>query len=182
MTEDSNSKDNIKLCECGCGQELIRRKWWRPSWSPKFIKGHHLKGERSRNYRGGNYEDHGYDCIFKPDHPFAPKNGYVRKHRLIMEEYLGRYLLSTEHIHHRDGNKKNNEISNLQIVSNSEHQNITRKVDFTKYSCSICGSNKTQIEQNGKPHWYGDDKGGKLCRKCYKRELRKRNKVVITNL
>lgn len=32
MTEDSNCIDNIKLCECGCGQELIRRKWWRPSW------------------------------------------------------------------------------------------------------------------------------------------------------
>ena len=176
MTEDSNSIDNIKLCECGCGTKLIKKKWWRPSWSPRFIKGHHLKGSRSRNYRGGNYEDHEYDCIYTPYHPFAPKNGYMRIHRLVMEKHIGRYLLPTEHIHHKDGNKKNNDISNLQIISNSEHQNITHIIDFSNYKCSECGSNKTIIEKNGRPHWYYDGLGNTLCKNCYKRKLRRDKK------
>jgi hypothetical protein len=175
MTEDSNSIDNIKLCECGCGTELIKRKWWRPSWSPRFIRGHHLKGRKGDRYRGGKYDDHDYECVYMPQHPFTPKNNYVRIHRLVVEAHIGRYLTPKENIHHIDGNKRNNDISNLQIVSNSEHQKITHEVDFSGYFCSDCKSNKTKIEKNGKPHWYDDDKGGHLCRNCFRRKLYKRN-------
>src|SRR5574343_198642 len=43
------------------------------------------------------------------------------EHRLIMENHLGRSLLTNEHIHHKDGNKRNNEISNLMLISSSDH-------------------------------------------------------------
>ncbi len=45
-------------------------------------------------------------------------------HRKIMEEHLGRKLSSNEIVHHIDGNKLNNDISNLKIVSRSEHMKI----------------------------------------------------------
>lgn len=45
----------------------------------------------------------------------------ISEHRLVMEKVLGRELLPTEHIHHMDGDKLNNDPSNLQIVSKSEH-------------------------------------------------------------
>jgi hypothetical protein len=43
-----------------------------------------------------------------------------------MEEHLGRKLNSNEIVHHIDGNKANNDISNLQIVTRAEHINIHR--------------------------------------------------------
>lgn len=58
------------------------------------------------------------------------KDGYVRVsvrgervylHRLKAAELLGRELSANEHVHHIDNNPQNNDISNLNIVSNSEH-------------------------------------------------------------
>ncbi len=49
-----------------------------------------------------------------------------RIHREIMENYLGRELGRKEVVHHNDGNKGNNNISNLTVMTQSEH---------TKYHC-----------------------------------------------
>ena len=62
------------------------------------------------------------------------KDGYLRYsddryvHRVIMEEHLGRKLESSEHIHHIDGNPQNNDINNLQIMTNSEHRQLEYKI------------------------------------------------------
>lgn len=46
------------------------------------------------------------------------------EHRVVMEEFLGRRLTSEEHVHHVDEDITNNDISNLKIVSRSEHIRI----------------------------------------------------------
>lgn len=46
------------------------------------------------------------------------------QHVVIMEEFIGRKLLRSELIHHRNGNKKDNRIENLQVMTRSEHQRI----------------------------------------------------------
>ena len=63
------------------------------------------------------------------------KNGYNKKgnakiHRLIMEEYLGRKLTPNEIVHHIDGNKLNNDIDNLKVMTRSEHSKLHRKQDI----------------------------------------------------
>ena len=50
----------------------------------------------------------------------------IKEHRYNYEQFLGRKLLSSEIIHHKDFNKLNNNISNLQLVTRSEH-NIIHK-------------------------------------------------------
>ncbi len=45
-------------------------------------------------------------------------------HRYLMEKKLGRKLLTKEYIHHKDGNRLNNGIDNLQIVTAGEHNII----------------------------------------------------------
>lgn len=43
------------------------------------------------------------------------------EHRYIMEQHLGRKLKRDEVVHHKDGNKRNNDLSNLEVMSLSEH-------------------------------------------------------------
>jgi len=69
----------------------------------------------------GMYKQNGYVLAKSPYHPSANKRGYVYLHRLIMENYLGRYLESNELVHHIDGNRENNNVLNLKLTTPSEH-------------------------------------------------------------
>jgi len=59
--------------------------------------------------------DRGYKLVY------TENDGCVLEHRLIMEKHLDRKLLSSELIHHKDGNKLNNKIDNIEITSQQEH-------------------------------------------------------------
>lgn len=70
--------------------------------------------------KGYSYE-RGYAVIWNPKHPMARKNGYVAEHRLIMSEHLGRILEEFEHVHHKNGNRLDNRIENLELVHRKDH-------------------------------------------------------------
>ena len=74
-------------------------------------------GSKAAHWKGGIMLVDGYKYIYNPIHPNATKIGYVCEHRLMMEHKLGRLLNSKEVVHHKDGNKLNNSIENLELFS-----------------------------------------------------------------
>jgi hypothetical protein len=69
----------------------------------------------------------GYIEIYSPNHPNQRKHTkYILEHRLVMEGSIGRHLTREEVVHHRDGDKQNNSIENLELFSsNAEHLRVT---------------------------------------------------------
>lgn len=52
------------------------------------------------------------------------------EHRVVMEKHLGRKLIGDELVHHKDRNKRNNDISNLVLCKNdAEHRQLHAKED-----------------------------------------------------
>lgn len=45
----------------------------------------------------------------------------VQEHRFVMEQHLGRPLQANEHVHHKNGDKHDNLLGNLELLSASDH-------------------------------------------------------------
>lgn len=50
-----------------------------------------------------------------------PKSGQRHTHRILGEQIAGRPLLSSEVVHHKDENKRNNRLDNLEISTRADH-------------------------------------------------------------
>jgi len=119
-----------RFCSVGCSR--------RYNHNGKISLNEYKTKHKLRAYVGGYINRHGYICILKPDHPNACR-GYVYEHRYVMEQKLGRLLTSNEIVHHKDGNKTNNKISNLEIVTRKMHRSLI-------YSNIVCPHCKKSFE------------------------------------
>lgn len=57
----------------------------------------------------------GYVMVLARAHPRAGSNGYVFEHVLVMEDLLGRYLVTGETVHHLNGVRDDNRPANLEL-------------------------------------------------------------------
>lgn len=86
--------------------------------------------------KGGGY----LYCKTSPIHPKANSNGLYPLHRVLVENNLNRYLLSSESVHHIDENKNNNDILNLMVLTKSEHAKIhCQNIETLEVVCPCCG-------------------------------------------
>lgn len=67
------------------------------------------------------------------------------EHRLVVESAIGRLLRTDEEVHHKNGDKLDNRLENLVVLSPSEHQHahpefiqrMRRRITLT---CEFCGN------------------------------------------
>jgi len=71
-------------------------------------------GKYNHQYKGGHTDSRGYIRIHV-------RGKYYLQHRYVMAKKLGRPLRANEQVHHKDGNKGNNKINNLEIVLKNVH-------------------------------------------------------------
>lgn len=102
------------LIECGSTPEAKKRRLL--SWiaNGNREKAAAIKGPLHRDFAGKLYRG-GYLYVWTAD------RGYIAKHRLVMERHLGRHLSESEIVHHKDRNRLNNRIRNLELMDRASH-------------------------------------------------------------
>lgn len=78
--------------------------------------------------------DSGYVAVKRPGHPEAKDNNWGAEHRIVMSDALGRALCPDESVHHRNGQRDDNRLSNLELWSRWQPvgQRVEDKVAYAK--------------------------------------------------
>lgn len=90
------------------------------------------------------------------------------EHCIVWEEHYGEIPIGMQ-IHHKDFDKTNNSIENLQLVTPTEHKRLhegcIKKEGVWYKPCKVCGEYKPCDKEN----WYFS-RGwitGRICKSCY---------------
>lgn len=132
---------NCRLSEATCARcvYLIRR-------SP-VCKCGRKKSTRAMSCRacrtggGKGWLKDGYVLVYQAGHPNAHPDGSIKQHRLVMSEHLGRPLLDHETVHHRNGDRADNRIENLELWSTWQPagQRVEDKVAWAREVLELYG-------------------------------------------
>lgn len=78
----------------------------------------------------------GYMYVYDPNHILANKSGKVYEHIFVMVNHIGRLLNDDEVVHHKDRDRSNNDISNLELMTKSSHA-LLHRIEDDGFVCSI---------------------------------------------
>ncbi len=79
------------------------------------------------------------------EHPNSDRQGKIKEHTLVMSTHLGRALLPHEEVHHKNGNRSDNRISNLELWSTSQPkgQRVEDKLEWAREIINLYGGNES---------------------------------------
>lgn len=109
-TEFHPKRKEQKYCSRSCA-DLHRgksdKRYWtghRPGWQYKTA-----------------LDQDGYVRVYARLHPFCDGRLLMLQHQMLMEVQIGRRLHPDECVHHINGDRKDNRLGNLQLMTKSEH-------------------------------------------------------------
>lgn len=135
--EQNKSKTGMLCCSYKCLGEIrkiIYKGKKNPNYGNSGVHSPLHKSEKRLNSQGYILMALDYE------HPFAIDKFWIREHRYLAEKYLmtdeqsitidgKKYLNPIYDVHHKDFNKTNNDLSNLQILTRSEHKKLHHELD-----------------------------------------------------
>lgn len=107
----------------------------------KAQKAARKKGMKSFRENPSKKDWRGWRMIYIPtDHPDLEK-GWMLEHHFVWWKNTEELPPEDKVVHHKDGNKKNNDFDNLQLVTPKEHAKIHNDQNKLKTKkCEICGA------------------------------------------
>lgn len=93
--------------------------WSKKKWARHGPQHSQWKGGRSIDGKG--YYKLNINLIEPEYHCMCDKSGWVLEHRYIMAKALNRPLTRKDLIHHRDHDRTNNALENLELTNRSDH-------------------------------------------------------------
>ena len=133
MVSPKRRNNNVKHFCAKCDSYVLAGKMASQIRTKKY---NNLVGKINKYKRGY------VEVYVKGSHKFRPNENWIREHIIVMENYLGRRLEKYEVVHHIDGDKHNNDISNLDLCTIDEHNNCHAKSElivFELYKKDIVG-------------------------------------------
>lgn len=114
---------------CGCLNDELRAERGRTTTK---------KGSESPHWKGGKFvcQTSGYVYLTSPKR--------IAEHRDVMEQFLGRSLLKYETVHHKNGNRQDNRLGNLELWSSRQPagQRVCDKILWAKEIISQYGTDE----------------------------------------
>lgn len=134
----SNSRKNYMVCQ-QCGKEFQGKRSRKYCSHSCALTGINRKGHRRRQIGDTVPHSKGYVQVkVGYDYPGANKSGYILAHRLAIQEHIGRVLEPHERIHHKNGDRSDNRIENLELWAHATKKDPSgvRLLDKAKDLCS----------------------------------------------
>lgn len=99
----------------------------------------------------------GYRMVLLPEHPRA-HHGTLFLHRVLVENAIGRVLDYGEIVHHKNEDKADNRLDNLEITTHPEHarhhamQRPRLGETLVSLTCETCGGDFEREQRNAKKY------------------------------
>lgn len=73
-----------------------------------------------------------YKYVAALGHSNSDTKGWIAEHRLVMSEHLGRPLTNGENVHHKNGNRLDNRLENLELWNTKQPkgQKVEDKIQY----------------------------------------------------